>query len=417
LEAKKLEPLLRKLGQCDYVGKQFGVYKLWIAIEGKAKLNLEIDIALPRTEIKAGHGHVGFTVQSDPFIMPEQASLRRDFTINAMMFDAIEDAWLDLHNGQMDLHAKLLRHVSSAFVEDPLRPLRAMQLAARFGLKLDSQTAALCAQMLSEASSLPTSRIWQEWKKWALAPYPSFGLNAFHDMGWLPNYSELNALIDCPQDKKWHPEGDVWTHTKLVLDAMASICDREQSSADERLILMLAALVHDLGKPQTTRVDAKGHVSCVDHEHVGVEIARDFLFSLGCPKKIVAVVMPLVAQHVLHFAQSPEPANVRHLAHRLYPANIHLWEMLTEADAAGCPPLPASRPALIWRELALANDCLMFSVKPIVTGKMLLIHAVSPSPRMGELLNQAYLAQMNGYFTDEASAHRWLEKTLLQERV
>lgn len=417
LSPDKLEPLLSKLGQCEYLGKHFGVYKLWMIGADGVETRLEIDVALPRTEVKSGLGHVGFLIQSDPYIAPEQATLRRDFTINAMMYDPIHGHWLDFHGGELDLQAKLLRHVSPAFAEDPLRPLRAMQFAARFGLHLDQQTSALCAQLLPESLALPVARIWQEWKKWARAPYPSLGLVALSDMGWLLNYPALRALVGCPQDATWHPEGDVWTHTMLVLDAMAYICRREQCSADERLILMLAALTHDLGKPETTRVNADGSVSCRGHENAGLSVAHEFLLSLGCPKKNIVCVLPVVAQHIRHFTEQALKTNVRHLADTLFPANIYLWEMLTEADASGCAPLPATRPALVWRQIAAEQDCLRSKVAPIVTGKMLLLRGVQPSPDMGLLLQQAYMAQMDGDITDERSANLWLQKTRLQEQM
>ncbi|MDQ6966204.1 MAG: tRNA nucleotidyltransferase, partial [Mariprofundaceae bacterium] len=110
--------------------------------------------------------------------------------------------------------------------EDPLRPLRGMQFAARFRLVMHADTAAMCRSLLGEAGSLPAARIWEEWRKWAHADFPSFGLVALRDSGWLSLYSELEALIGCEQEEDWHPEGDVWTHTKLVLDQAANIAVR-----------------------------------------------------------------------------------------------------------------------------------------------------------------------------------------------
>ena len=400
LEEKVLEQVLPKLGRSEVVGKQFGVRKLWLD-------GLDIDIALPRKEIKTGQGHQGFDVVCDPTMPPEQATLRRDFTINAMMYDPITDTLLDVHDGQKHLQNKRLKHVSQAFIEDPLRPLRAMQFAARFGLTLDAQTAEMCRQLLSEASSLSSARVWQEWLKWSKAVQPSLGLQALKDMGWDALYPELLALQDCIQDKRWHPEGDVWAHTLLVVDEAVRLAKENNLPEQTRVILLFAALCHDLGKAVATYMDDEGRVRSPNHGRFGVALSETFLQKIGAPKWLMQHVKPLVGEHTAHFSGEANPRAVKRLAVRLQPSNIKMWEMLTEADACGRSPAPASRPALAWLELAEELGVAQEQEKPIVTGKLLLAWGVEPSSKMGRVLVEAYEAQMEGLITNQASAYKW----------
>jgi len=405
LNAERLMGAVSPLGKCQAVGKQFGVLKLW-------HQGLEIDIALPRQERKTVAGHRGFEVSCDPDLTPEAATLRRDFTINAMMLDPLTGELLDLHHGQEDLKNRVLRHVSPAFVEDPLRPLRGMQFAARFQLELTRKTADLCRRMLPEASTLPASRIWQEWQKWAHAPSPSYGLKALHDSGWLDLYPDIKALLDCPQDPGWHPEGDVWNHTLQVVDWAARIAQRNGLDHETREHLLFAALCHDIGKPDTTVTYDDGRIGSPGHSEAGVEACKQFLQSIHAPGRIAKFADPLVHNHITHLHGGPSAHAVRRLAHRLKPANIELWEMLVEADASGRAPAPASRPALAWLDLAVEMQQHKNEAAPILTGQMLMEMGVSPGPGMGKLLKTAYAAQLDGTIHDETSAIHWCRRQL-----
>ncbi|MDX8381609.1 MAG: CCA tRNA nucleotidyltransferase [Ghiorsea sp.] len=403
LDEQVLQKELRRLGHCEHVGKHFGVYKLWLN-------DVVLDVALPRKEKKSGVGHTQFDIVSDPFLLPEQASLRRDFTINAMMYDPLSDSLLDFHEGQNDLAKKVLRHVSPAFAEDPLRPLRAMQFAARFGFVLDKETQEMCKVLLPEAKTLPQSRIWQEWLKWSKADYPSFGLQALHEIGWDSLYPELISLQGCVQDAYWHPEGDVWAHTCLVMDEAALLSKERQLSDESRLILMFAALCHDLGKPMTTYTDEKGNVVSPKHGKEGVVSSVSFLKRIGAPRRTLEHIKPLVAEHVAHFSRDISEREVRCLAKRLEPSNIQLWEILTQADANGRHPAPRSRPAEAWLNLAEVLGVESKKEVAIVTGELLVTWGMRPSPAMGDLLKKAYDAQLNNEFKDEITAKLWYKK-------
>jgi len=400
LQETALTSTLQQIGRCEMVGKQFGVHKLWLK-------GMEIDLALPRTETKTGSGHCGFAVQVDPDLSPATASLRRDFTINAMMFDPLADTLLDLHGGSADLASRVLRHVSQAFVEDPLRPLRAMQFAARFGLTLAEETAALCRQLLNEAGSLPASRIWTEWRKWSHAPYPSCGLRVLQQSGWLACYAELDALQDCPQDPHWHPEGDVWLHTQQVVDQAAAIAHKNRLDHHTTEQLVFAALCHDLGKTETTRQTENGRIASPGHHQAGLALSQQLLSRMHAPARLITFILPLVQEHMTHLHGKPTPRAVRRLAWRLQPSHIELWEMLVEADASGRAPAPPSRPALAWLEMAQSLQQHRQPAARIVDGNLLMELGIEPGPGMGALLAQAYQAQLNGDFDDIESGRRW----------
>ncbi|RLL51365.1 HD domain-containing protein [Mariprofundus sp. EBB-1] len=403
LEMPVVETALNTLGRTELVGQQFGVLKLWMG-------RFEFDIALPRSEIKSGSGHKGFDVTPDPFLSEQKATLRRDFSINAMMFDPLHNRLIDHHHGIKDLNNKILRHISPAFSEDPLRPLRAIQFAARFQLKLHPQTADLCRSLIDESSSLPKERIWAEWQKWSHAPYPSHGLKALQESGWLSLYPALEAMPECPQSPYWHPEGDVWSHTLQVCDQAASVATHYQLDDKTTEILVLAALCHDVGKPECTTIDQSGNIRSPGHSQSGVPITMQFLDQIGVPRRLAPYISSLVAEHITHIHGEPTARAVRRLSHRLEPANIELWEMLVEADASGRAPAPPSRPALPW--LQLAQELQHHQQKPhaILNGKMLLSLGMVPGPEMGETLQKAYHAQLDGLFDDEKSAIRWFSE-------
>ena len=403
LKPEALESALATLGRTGKVGAHFGVIKLWLD-------GLEVDVALPRTETKTGAGHQGFAVVSDPHLPTEKAVSRRDFTINAMMYDPLTNELQDLHNGRADLENKILRHVGPAFIEDPLRPLRAVQFAARFQMQLGHETAELCRTMLKEADSLPTSRIWGEWQKWSHAPFPSYGLKALQDSGWISLYPELQSMVDCPQDPRWHPEGCVWEHTLQVCDQAARIATDNDLNSRSREQLLFAALCHDLGKPSCTFADEDEHLHSPGHCGAGVELSEHLLRQIGAPGYVKQFVPPLVREHLVHMHGQPTDRAVRRLSCRLEPANIELWEMLVHADASGRAPTPPSRPALAWLEKARELRHNRSKPEPIITGKMLIQLGLKPGPVMGRLLKEAYAAQLDGEICDEPSALEWFKE-------
>ncbi len=414
-----LHRVLSPLGATDVVGRSFGVIKLRLAS------GTEYDIALPRRESKTGAGHRGFAIAPDPTLSDAEAAARRDFTINALAWDPVDSHLIDPHGGEADLRARRLRHTSPAFVEDPLRVLRAMQLAGRFDLTLDPATAALCRQIAPTFAELPVERIWHEWAKWAeKSTRPSAGLRVLVETGWLAHFTELAALTGCPQDPEWHPEGDVFTHTAHCCDALARDPEWDNASPRRRRLLLLAILLHDVGKPACTRREEKppgsGRLRWTSpgHEAAGVAPAEAFLRRIGAPLDHAPAISPLVANHMVPHSAGPEglgPNAVRRLARRLAPATLDDLAAIMRADCNGRPPLHSPDTlARIDRLLALARDLALADAapRPLLLGRHLIAAGLHPGPEFKRLLDLAFEAQLDGAIADESTALIWLRNNL-----
>jgi tRNA nucleotidyltransferase (CCA-adding enzyme) len=413
--------VLAPFGDADLVGRSFGVVKLRLA-------GSEYDFSLPRRESKTGAGHRGFAVAPDPTLSDAEAAARRDFTINAIAYDPLTEMIIDPYNGRADLQAKVLRHTSAAFVEDPLRVLRAMQLAGRFGLSLAPESAELCRSITGAFNELPVERIWGEWDKWAVkSVVPSKGITVLEQTGWLAHFPEIAAMAGVPQEPAWHPEGDVLTHTKLCLDALARLPEWRQSDPVSRRTLMLAVLAHDFGKPSTTvRVERHGAPRWMSpgHEEAGGPLAETFLRRIGAPLQLIDWVRPLVVHHLAHHRGQAEftDSAVRRLARKLAPATIDELCVVMKADHLGRPPLVS--PETEGRIQALHDKAHALAVqdtapRPLILGRHLVELGLAPGPGFRPILDACAEAQLDGAFTDEASGRKWLEEHLpaLRARV
>jgi tRNA nucleotidyltransferase (CCA-adding enzyme) len=414
--------VLAPLGSTDIVGRSFGVIKL------RLRSGTEYDISLPRRESKTGAGHRGFAIAPDPTLSDADAASRRDFTLNAIAWDPAVRELIDPLGGEADLRDRRLRHIGPAFVEDPLRVLRAMQLAARFDLTLDPATAALCRNIAPSFAELPVERIWHEWAKWAeksAAPRgrPSAGLRVLADTGWLAHFPELAALAGCPQDPVWHPEGDVFTHTGYCCDALARDPEWLNSPPRRRRLLMFAVLLHDVGKPACTRQETKAGSPALrwvspGHEPAGVAPAETFLRRIGAPHDHAPAITPLIANHMVHHHGGPAgfgPTAIRRLARRLSPSTIAELALVMRADSEGRPPLHSPETlALIASLRARAADLTLADAAPraLLQGRHLIAAGLAPGPEFKALLAAAFEAQLDGAFRDEAGALLWFRDNL-----
>lgn len=408
LDPAQLTDVLRRFGRVDQVGVSFGVIKL------NTRDGAEYDFTLPRRESKSGRGHRGFQVQVDHTMTVEEAAARRDFTINAIYRCPLEDRILDPYGGVADLNNRVLRATSEHFAEDPLRVLRGLQFAARFGMTIDSRTVELCRSLFAESRELVVERVWAEWHKWALrGSHPSHGLRVLQQAGWLSLYPELAALPGVPQDPQWHPEGDVWVHTLHVCDAAARIADRDELDEHDRIVLLFAALCHDLGKATTTEF-FDGHWRAHGHCEAGVPLTRAFLERIGCPERYIEVVEPLVAEHLVHARRDMSPRIVRRLAHRLDKATVAQLVRLIEADVNGRPPLPGGVPETAREMVRIAEslDLQQNKPRPILMGRHLIQLGHPPGRWFGELLGYCFEAQLDGAFHDEETALLFLHQHL-----
>jgi len=387
--AGDLPSLLAPFGKVEPIGQSFPVYKIGT-----------IDIGLPRRESKAGRGHKAFVVEGDPTMSIEEAARRRDFTINAIAWDPLTDEHLDPFSGREHLQQRLLKAVDPrTFGDDSLRVLRAVQLAARFELTLDTDTAALCRAI--RLDDLPPERIWAEIEKLLLrARRPSIGFALALELGVIDQlFPEMKALVGCEQEPEWHPEGDVWVHTLMVIDeARGRIDDLDRA---DRLILMLGAVTHDFGKPSTTAT-IDGRIRSLNHEEEGVAPSASFLDRLNIHsvdgKDVRGQVLGLVAHHLkpgmLYKARHEVTDGAfRRLAQK---ANLELLARLATSDCLGrTGNFDCS--AMDWflekaRELGVDRS----PPKPLLLGRHLLELGMKPGPDMGALLKQIYERQLDG---------------------
>jgi tRNA nucleotidyltransferase (CCA-adding enzyme) len=391
--APALRALLERIGSVNTVGESFTVYKV-----------AGLDVALPRRESKVGRGHRGFEVIGDPELPVAEAARRRDFTVNAIAWDPLEDAYEDPFDGRGDLARGALRVVDPrTFGDDSLRALRAVQFAARFDLALDPVTFALCRDL--PLDDLPAERVWGEVEKLLLqAARPSRGLALAHELTIVTRlWPELAALSGCPQEPEWHPEGDVWVHTLQVVDEARRRIDDLPRPA--QVTLVLGALLHDVGKPPTTAV-VDGRIRSLGHEEGGVAPAARVLDALNVHSMdgydVRGQVLGLVAHHLKPGAWQKSPTGVgdgafRRLARKV---DMELLARLAEADCEGRRPGLFDCSAGAWflqraRALGVEHE----APPRLLLGRHLLALGVAPGPGMGRLLNEVYERQLDGEVT------------------
>ncbi|MBF0432635.1 MAG: HD domain-containing protein [Fibrobacteria bacterium] len=415
IELDELVKILSGYGTPNLVGKSFGVITMRIS-------GINYDFAFPRTESKTGKGHRGFMVKPDSSLTFNEASSRRDFTINAMGIRIPELILEDPHGGQKDLEKRLLRHVSDAFSEDPLRAMRAIQFAARFELEIDSDTQGLCSKQPLE--ELPAERLFEEFKKLLLkANKPSIGLEWMRKMDMLRYFPELKALVGTKQDPIWHPEGDVWAHNNLVINAAAHIRDTEidideEKAEFEKLALMFGALCHDLGKPATT-VLKDGKWRSPAHSAWGERPARSFLARLTRDKKLVEQVIVYVREHLkpaqLYNARDVvKDSTIRRLSLKV---DIEKLVRMAKADHFGRETpdaLEESFEAGDWLlEKSRALQVLDSKPEPLLTGKMLLSLGMKPGPQVGNIIRESFDLQLEGKLETKEAVLEWAKKKLV----
>ena len=407
---EQLQALLEEFGELNVVGKSFGVAKL-------QKDGFEYDFSLPRKERKIGDKHTDFSVETFAHLAYEEAFSRRDFTINAIGYDIEAKEYIDPFNGRRDLREKILKHIDkSTFIEDPLRVYRALQFAARFELTIDPETQELCKMMVAQnmLDSLPKERVYEEIKKLLLlAKKPSIGFELMRSFGILRYFPELAAIIDTPQDQKWHPEGDVWQHTMMCIDEMSRL---KTGVTKKDTMLMFAALCHDLGKATHTQI-TKEKISAIGHEEAGVQPMYELLGRLTNDKELPASIEPLIRYHLApsqFYKNGAKDKAIKKLA-----TKVSIEDLLTLARAdffARTTPeaLRKEYKAGDWLEAkAKELEVLKEALAPLLKGKDLISLGLTPSERFKTLLEKAYEAQLEGKFDTPTQAIKWAETNLL----
>jgi len=415
LSMRRLEEILLPFGPVHSVGRHFGVLKL-------ATINAAYDVSVPRRESNIGKGHKGFRVTPDPTMTFDEAAARRDFTINAMGYDFQRGVLLDPHGGERDLAAGLLRHVGPAFSEDPLRVLRAMRFAGRFGFRIAPETQALCRRL--NLAELPRERIWEEIKKLLLqSPRPSQGFAYAPKLGVLKYFPELQALHDAAA-----PEGapSPWDMTLAFLD-QAAIAVR--LDPPRRGVLMTAALCFgltnldgvapDATAPNATAAEGAEPEGAAEAEGplaAGLPVAGEsslvaqFLGRLTKETRFIEGVMGLTAELVkvqvlFKIRDRAGDGEVRRLALRIeIPFLLKAASALHRARQG-----EAEFPAGTWLEArARALGVWEGPPEPLLQGRHLLKHGLKAGRAMGNLLDAVFQLQLDGTIATREAALAWV---------
>ena len=393
-----LREILSEVGEPISYGSSFGVYSL---------KGYDIDIAMPRKEHATGKGHRDFEVFVDPFIGTAEAARRRDFTMNAVMEDVLTGELVDPFGGKQDLENGIIRHIDpETFVEDPLRVLRGAQFASRFGFNIADDTSDLFRSM--DLSALSRERVEDELKKALLkGKKPPVFFEVLRSADgldvWFP---EVKALIGIEQDPKFHPEGDVWTHTMEVLDRAA----RYRYKTKNPYAFMLLALTHDFGKAVTTEV-VNGRIHAYDHETEGLPAIETFLRRITNESEVISYVLNMVPLHmkpnVVAASKSAVKVTNRMFDRAAAPEDLIYFAMSDKPVMSGDNPFTGD-PEFLFERYELYEEMMS---RPYVTGNDLTEKGLEPGEYFSDVLAYAHKLRLAG--TEKESA---LKQTLAYAR-
>lgn len=402
---KDLEAVLKKYGHVRTVGKAFGVLRID---------SVDIDWSIPRSDSSGRHPEVIL----DPHMSLVDACRRRDLTMNAMMIDLATGELEDPFNGYDDIQKKILRTPDPVlFVEDPLRFYRVMQFIGRFEMMPDQQLSAVCAIM--DISYVSKERIFQEFEKLFLkSKNLSLALQWLDDIGRLELLlPELYATKGVMQHAGYHPEGDVWEHTKQAVDGAAQA---QYESDEKRLIMVLAALCHDLGKVETTRM-IDGVLRSHGHDIAGVPLADNLLDRLSGKTFLKKPILRLVRYHMTPVALVKNNAKAgayKRLARNLFPVTLRELYRLAIFDKSarnpelGKPLTNCPEPLVdVFLEQAKKYGVLDGPEAPVLKGEDF-AGIVTEGPQLGVLLQEAYDLQLETGTRDKNK----LKEMLLKKR-
>ena len=372
------------------VGKQFGVM---IVLD----LGHEYQIATFRAEADYSDGRHPNTVR---FSDAREDALRRDFTINGLFYDPIAETLHDWVGGKNDLELKCIRTIGNPvdrFCEDRLRMLRAVRFAAQLGFEIESETLIAIRENCKLILDVSGERIRDELLKIFKPPYADRGLDLLHESGLLAEVlPELKELIGCKESYGYHPEGDVFSHVRLMLSKLTVTASIE---------LIWSVLMHDLGKPATFSRDGNGQIGFFGHEKKGEDITRRVMSRLRFPKNTIDVVVTCVRSHIqLKDAQNMRIATLRKLFLRHH--------FMTELELYRIDCLCSS--GRLDNFIYIQDQLEAFDSKPemkesYINGDDLISLGKLPGPNFGRLLKQARDHQLEGEITSRKQALEWLK--------
>jgi poly(A) polymerase len=375
------------------VGVQFGVI---IVLEQGA----EIQVATFRGD---GTYHDGRHPESVRFTDAEGDSRRRDFTVNGLFFDPIEERILDFVQGRRDLESRLLRAIgdpSERFAEDKLRLLRAVRFATTLGFEIDPDTWREILVWSPEIHAVSAERIRDELVKILLSPNRLRGFDLLDESGLLRQVlPEMEALKGCDQPPEFHPEGDVFVHTRLMLSMLAP---------DASLPLVLSVLFHDIGKPATRVVDETGRIRFNGHEGVSAGMTLRLLQRLRFPNEVIDAVIPSVRLH-MSFKDVPN-MRVATLKRMMARPTFEEELELHRVDCLASHGMLDNHAMLIAKREEFGREPLI--PQPLITGHDLIALGMKPGKHFAEILQAAQTRQLEGSLTSREEALEWIKSTL-----
>jgi poly(A) polymerase len=372
------------------VGVQFGVI---IVLEQGA----EIQVATFRGD---GTYHDGRHPESVRYTDAEGDSRRRDFTVNGLFLDPIEERILDFVEGRRDLESRLLRAIgnpSERFAEDKLRLLRAVRFATTLGFEIDPDTWREILVWSPEIHAVSAERIREELVKILLSPNRLRGFDLLDESGLLRQVlPEMEALKGCDQPPEFHPEGDVFVHTRLMLSMLAP---------DASLPLVLSVLFHDIGKPATRVVDETSRIRFNGHEGVSAGMTLRLLQRLRFPNEVIDAVIPAVRLH-MSFKDVPN-MRVATLKRMMARPTFEEELELHRVDCLASHGMLDNHAMLIAKREEFGREPLI--PQPLITGHDLIALGMKPGPEFAEMLMSVQTRQMEGTLNTRDEALAWIK--------
>lgn len=372
------------------VGVQFGVI---IVLEQGA----EIQVATFRGD---GTYHDGRHPESVRYTDAEGDSRRRDFTVNGLFLDPIEERILDFVEGRRDLESRLLRAIgnpSERFAEDKLRLLRAVRFATTLGFEIDPDTWREILVWSPEIHAVSAERIREELVKILLSPNRLRGFDLLDESGLLRQVlPEMEALKGCDQPPEFHPEGDVFVHTRLMLSMLAP---------DASLPLVLSVLFHDIGKPSTRVVDETGRIRFNGHEGVSAGMTLRLLQRLRFPNEVIDAVIPAVRLH-MSFKDVPN-MRVATLKRMMARPTFEEELELHRVDCLASHGMLDNHAMLIAKREEFGREPLI--PEPLISGHDLIALGMKPGPEFAEMLMSVQTRQMEGTLNTRDEALAWIK--------
>ena len=374
------------------VGAKFGVVRV---LEGGS----EFEVATFRSDGVYLDGRRPVTVT---FSSPEEDAKRRDFTINGMFYDPVQDQVVDFVGGKSDLEHRLVRAIGDPrerFSEDHLRLLRAVRFAAALDFEIDSATWQAVTGNAHQIRTVSQERIRDELMKIMADPHRVRGLDLLDQSGLLPNIlPEVTRMHGCAQPPQFHPEGDVYVHTGLMLSLLP---------ADASPLLALSVLLHDIGKPVTYSYDVVDQrIRFNGHDQVGAEMAAEIMTRLRFSNEEIETVVEAIRNHMV-FKDTPNmrPAKLRRFMGR---QNFPLELELHRVDCLGSHGDLQTYDLLVNKQKEFENEPII--PPPLLTGRDLIVLGLKPGPRFGEILEAVQTAQLDGEINDRTGALRLLQR-------